>query len=89
MTDFTAENVRANFKSVRKGKAKPRFAAGLSAYRPGWKQEIRQMRARIERERTPSGLHALAIKTGAGGLMDAEFIAQTFVSRARAGREPG
>ena len=30
-----------------------------------------------EAERTPSGLEDLAIKTGAGGLMDAEFIAQT------------
>jgi glutamate-ammonia-ligase adenylyltransferase len=35
------------------------------------------MRQRIERERTPAGQEALAIKTGAGGLMDAEFIAQT------------
>lgn len=36
------------------------------------------MRERIEKERTPAGKNALAIKTGAGGLMDAEFIAQTF-----------
>jgi glutamate-ammonia-ligase adenylyltransferase len=35
------------------------------------------MRGRIEKERTPSGQDALAIKTGAGGLMDAEFIAQS------------
>jgi len=35
------------------------------------------MRLRIEKERTPRGQDALAIKTGAGGLMDAEFIAQT------------
>ncbi len=35
------------------------------------------MRQRIEKERTPAGKDALAIKTGAGGLMDAEFIAQT------------
>ena len=34
------------------------------------------MRERIERERTPSGQDALAFKTGKGGLMDAEFIAQ-------------
>ena len=34
------------------------------------------MRVRIEKERTPLGRDALAIKTGAGGLMDAEFIAQ-------------
>jgi glutamate-ammonia-ligase adenylyltransferase len=36
------------------------------------------MRHRIERERTPPGKDALAIKTGSGGLVDAEFIAQTF-----------
>ena len=41
-----------------------------------WKPEIHHMRMRIEKERTPSGKDALAIKTGKGGLMDAEFIAQ-------------
>ena len=35
------------------------------------------MRLRIEKERTPASKQSLAIKTGAGGLMDAEFIAQT------------
>ena len=34
------------------------------------------MRLRIEKERTPRGQDDLAIKTGRGGLMDAEFIAQ-------------
>jgi glutamate-ammonia-ligase adenylyltransferase len=34
------------------------------------------MRTRIEKERTPAGKDELAIKTGKGGLMDAEFIAQ-------------
>ena len=34
------------------------------------------MRMRIEKERTPRGKDELAIKTGTGGLMDAEFIAQ-------------
>jgi glutamate-ammonia-ligase adenylyltransferase len=34
------------------------------------------MRMRIEKERTPAGKDDLAIKTGKGGLMDAEFIAQ-------------
>jgi glutamine synthetase adenylyltransferase len=34
------------------------------------------MRLRIQNERTPSGQNELAIKTGIGGLMDAEFIAQ-------------
>jgi glutamate-ammonia-ligase adenylyltransferase len=35
------------------------------------------MRLRIEKERTPKGQDDLAIKTGRGGLMDAEFIAQS------------
>jgi glutamine synthetase adenylyltransferase len=35
------------------------------------------MRRRIEKERTPVGKQLLAIKTGAGGLIDAEFVAQT------------
>ena len=34
------------------------------------------MRLRIEKERTPGGQNDLAIKTGTGGLMDVEFIAQ-------------
>src|SRR6185503_8581619 len=45
---------------------------------PNWKAEIARMRHRIETERTPRGQEHLAIKTGAGGLMDAEFIAQAF-----------
>jgi glutamate-ammonia-ligase adenylyltransferase len=49
----------------------------LAAYTPKWKEEIARMRQRIEKERTPAGKQALAIKTGAGGLIDAEFIAQT------------
>jgi glutamate-ammonia-ligase adenylyltransferase len=48
----------------------------LAAYRPEWMAEVARMRARIEKERTPSGKDSLAIKTGTGGLMDAEFIAQ-------------
>ena len=43
---------------------------------PNWKRETAKMRLRIEKERTPKGQDALAIKTGAGGLIDAEFIAQ-------------
>ena len=35
------------------------------------------MRSRIEKERTPSGKDNLAIKTGSGGLIDVEFVAQT------------
>jgi glutamine synthetase adenylyltransferase len=37
-----------------------------------------QMRGRIAKERTPKGREAIAIKTGVGGLMDAEFLAQGF-----------
>jgi glutamate-ammonia-ligase adenylyltransferase len=48
----------------------------LAAYAPDWKQKIQHMRMRIEKERTPRGKDDLAIKTGKGGLMDAEFIAQ-------------
>jgi glutamate-ammonia-ligase adenylyltransferase len=49
---------------------------GLAAYTPDWKQKIHQMRMRIQKERTPPGQDDLAIKTGKGGLMDAEFVAQ-------------
>ena len=49
----------------------------VAAFKPGWKQAIHRMRLRIEKERTPPGKDPLAIKTGRGGLMDAEFIAQT------------
>jgi glutamate-ammonia-ligase adenylyltransferase len=49
----------------------------VSAFQPDWKRKIHEMRMRIEKERTPAGQDALAIKTGRGGLMDAEFIAQT------------
>jgi [glutamine synthetase] adenylyltransferase / [glutamine synthetase]-adenylyl-L-tyrosine phosphorylase len=49
---------------------------GVAAYMPGWLGEIDKMRERIEKERTPPGKDSLAIKTGAGGLMDAEFLAQ-------------
>ena len=49
----------------------------LAAYSCDWKRKIHQMRMRIENERTPRGKDELAIKTGSGGLMDAEFIAQS------------
>jgi len=48
----------------------------LAAYSPNWKEKIHHMRLRIEKERTPVGKDELAIKTGKGGLVDAEFIAQ-------------
>jgi glutamate-ammonia-ligase adenylyltransferase len=49
---------------------------GVAAYTPGWLGEIDRMRQRIEKERTPPGKDYLAIKTGVGGSMDAEFLAQ-------------
>jgi glutamate-ammonia-ligase adenylyltransferase len=51
--------------------------AAAPARDQNWRAEIAKMRRRIEKERTPAGQDALAIKTGVGGLMDAEFIAQT------------
>ena len=59
----------------------------LAAYTPDWKQKIHQMRMRIEKERTPTGKDELAIKTGQGGLMDAEFVAQV-LSLEHGWREP-
>lgn len=50
----------------------------LSTYAPDWKKTMNHMRMRIEKERTPAGQNELAIKTGTGGLMDAEFLAQAF-----------
>ena len=52
-------------------------ALPLAAFQADWKQTIHRMRLRIQNERTPPGKDPLAIKTGCGGLMDAEFIAQT------------
>ncbi len=81
LTNFTPQNVAAGFR-LRGTPATPSprnlkvAATGLAAYRPDWKHEIAHMRARIEKERTPLGKENLAIKTGAGGLMDAEFVAQ-------------
>jgi glutamate-ammonia-ligase adenylyltransferase len=51
----------------------------LAAYTPDWKRHIHEMRMRIQKGRTPAGKDDLAIKTGSGGLMDAEFIAQALV----------
>jgi glutamate-ammonia-ligase adenylyltransferase len=90
LSDFSTSNVAAGFTSRRDGAAekrppgerKPAAASkdaprsGLAAYRPDWKQTIAHMRQRIEKERTVPGQEALAFKTGAGGLVDAEFIAQ-------------
>ncbi|MGA3266369.1 MAG: hypothetical protein ABSE16_06075 [Verrucomicrobiota bacterium] len=66
---------------VKLGKEFQKLAAALTDFRSNaqtadWKKEIHRMRMRIESERTPRGQDELAIKTGRGGLMDAEFIAQ-------------
>lgn len=50
--------------------------SSLAAFSRDWKAEIARMRMRIETERTPAGKDHLAIKTGRGGLIDAEFLAQ-------------
>jgi [glutamine synthetase] adenylyltransferase / [glutamine synthetase]-adenylyl-L-tyrosine phosphorylase len=60
----------------------------LAAWTADWRAEIARMRARIEKERTPAGKDHLAIKTGSGGLVDAEFIAQT-LCLANGWHEPG
>jgi glutamate-ammonia-ligase adenylyltransferase len=70
---FGASQKKASLAS-RVGTRRSEMPAG---YTPNWKREIHQMRMRIEKERTPRGQDDLAIKTGRGGLMDAEFIAQT------------
>jgi glutamate-ammonia-ligase adenylyltransferase len=73
-----AGNLEAGARFQRLAAALTDFTAppGVAAYAPGWLGEIDRMRQRIEKERTPPGQDALAIKTGAGGLMDAEFLAQ-------------
>jgi len=50
----------------------------IASHTSDWKSQIAKMRERIATERTPSGEEHLAIKTGDGGLVDAEFMAQTF-----------
>jgi glutamate-ammonia-ligase adenylyltransferase len=61
-------------KALSRGDARRKLPACVTQ---DWKQKIHAMRMRIEKERTPVGKDDLAIKTGKGGLMDAEFIAQT------------
>jgi glutamate-ammonia-ligase adenylyltransferase len=69
LANFTLENVASGFGERHKG---------LAAYTPDWMKEIAAMRERIVRERTPAGKERLALKTGVGGLMDAEFLGQAF-----------
>jgi len=82
LTDFgkvgQASSLSLN-KSKREGKDGDRLEACPTlptCFTPDWKKQIHEMRMRIEKERTPRGQEDLAIKTGIGGLMDAEFIAQ-------------
>jgi glutamate-ammonia-ligase adenylyltransferase len=70
-TDFSKS--KSTSETVRKKKD----ATVASCFTSDWKTKIHRMRMRIEKERTPAGKDDLAIKTGKGGLMDAEFIAQT------------
>ncbi len=51
-------------------------APNVAAYAPDWLSQIDRMRERIASERTPPGKERLSLKTGAGGLIDAEFLAQ-------------
>lgn len=89
LTDFTPANVTAGFTGCaarsngagassgpRRSPGATCGGRGLAAYTPDWRREIARMRARIEKERTHAGQEALAFKTGTGGLVDAEFIAQ-------------
>lgn len=75
LANFTPKNIAAGFVA---GEKHATANSGLVAYTPDWRQRIVRMRERIEKERTPAGKADLAIKTGAGGLVDAEFLAQTF-----------
>ncbi|MGA3180356.1 MAG: bifunctional [glutamate--ammonia ligase]-adenylyl-L-tyrosine phosphorylase/[glutamate--ammonia-ligase] adenylyltransferase [Verrucomicrobiota bacterium] len=77
LANFTPENAAAGF-VLASSSAAAAPPPGLAAYSPDWKAQIARMRERTLQERTPPGREALAIKTGAGGLMDAEFLAQTF-----------
>jgi len=73
ITDFSKSSGRADTSRLKKyGDRQDACPTGLD-----WKNKIHDMRMRIEKERTPAGKDELAIKTGEGGLMDAEFIAQT------------
>jgi glutamate-ammonia-ligase adenylyltransferase len=75
LTDFSKVGQASSLSpSQRKREKRDRLEACPTL--PDWKKQIHQMRLRIEKERTPRGQEELAIKTGKGGLMDAEFIAQ-------------
>jgi glutamate-ammonia-ligase adenylyltransferase len=62
-------------------------APSVAAYAPDWLAQIDRMRERIATERTPPGKGHLSLKTGAGGLVDAEFLAQA-ICLGQGWREP-
>jgi len=77
LTDFSKVAQASRLPETKSSRSRRDVCATLPAcFVPDWKRQIHQMRMRIEKERTPLGQDDLAIKTGKGGLMDAEFIAQ-------------
>src|SRR5208282_2198590 len=77
LTDFSKVAQASRLPKMKSRQSRRDVCATLPAcFVPDWKRQIHQMRMRIEKERTPHGQDELAIKTGKGGLMDAEFIAQ-------------
>jgi glutamate-ammonia-ligase adenylyltransferase len=77
LTDFSKVAQASRLPKMKSRQSRRDVCATLPAcFVPDWKRQIHQMRLRIEKERTPHGQDDLAIKTGKGGLMDAEFIAQ-------------
>jgi len=80
LTDFSSVAAEVTRLTSSKGKSgianRKSETPHVVSYNSNWKKQIHQMRLRIEKERTPRGQDDLAIKTGKGGLMDAEFIAQ-------------
>jgi len=77
LTNFSKVAQASRLPKMKSSQSRRDVCATLPAcFAPDWKTQIHQMRLRIEKERTPQGQDDLAIKTGKGGLMDAEFIAQ-------------
>ena len=77
VSDPTAEVGRLKLPLSNSGSNKQQKIPRVVSCVANWKSKIHEMRMRIEKERTPLGQDELAMKTGRGGLMDAEFIAQT------------
>ncbi len=78
LTDFSKAAQTSRLSPIRKKRVRREAGPALLAcFTPDWKKQVHEMRMRIEKERTPRGQDDLAIKTGKGGFMDAEFIAQS------------